>query len=65
MYFFSYHLRTFDQLATRHYIRSSQLFHSDMIRTPALFLFSKMDPIGTEDSIMKCLENWKALGVKV
>ncbi|XP_065345899.1 transmembrane protein 53 [Cloeon dipterum] len=60
-----YHMRTFYEGATQHYIRSSQMYHSSMVRTPALFLVSKRDPIGKPESNMKVAENWQALGIDV
>ncbi|XP_059481534.1 transmembrane protein 53 [Neocloeon triangulifer] len=60
-----YHMRTFYDGATCHYIRSSQMYHSSMVRTPALFLVSKRDPIGKPESNLKVAENWEALGIDV
>lgn len=41
-----YHMKTFHEPATSHYIRSSQMFHGNLARAPALFLLSKTDPVG-------------------
>ncbi|XP_066252569.1 transmembrane protein 53 [Euwallacea similis] len=60
-----YHLKTFDKVATRHYVRSSQMFHTNMVRAPALFLLSKTDPIGPERSNLRAKENWESMGMKV
>lgn len=62
---FRYHMRTFYEGATQHYIRSSQMFHSSIIRSPALMMFSKRDPIGNPDSNLRVRDNWEALGIKV
>lgn len=59
-----YHMRTFYDAATQHYIRSSQMFHSSMVRSPALLLFSKRDPVGNPDSNLRLNESWEALGMK-
>lgn len=40
-------MKAFHETATSHYIRSSQMFHSTILRKPALFLLSKTDPVGT------------------
>lgn len=32
-----YHLKTFHEAATQHYIRSSQMFHTNYVHAPALF----------------------------
>ncbi|KAL4703353.1 hypothetical protein ACJJTC_013119 [Scirpophaga incertulas] len=42
--YMEYHLKTFHEAATVHYIRSSQLFHTNLCRAPALFLLSRSDP---------------------
>lgn len=58
-------MKTFDKVATRHYVRSSQMFHTNMLRAPALFLLSKTDPIGAERSNQRVRENWEGMGIKV
>ncbi|KAF5284582.1 hypothetical protein FQR65_LT02408 [Abscondita terminalis] len=60
-----YHMRTFDKVATRHYVRSSQLFHSNMVKAPALLFLSKTDPVGAEKSNMRLKEDWENSGIKV
>ncbi|XP_060531116.1 transmembrane protein 53-like [Cylas formicarius] len=60
-----YHMQTFDKVATRHYIRSSQMFHTNLVKAPALFLLSETDPIGTEISNKRVKENWESMGIKV
>ena len=37
-------MKTFHDAATTHYIRSSQMFHTNLLHSPALFLVSKTDP---------------------
>nr|CAD7403406.1 unnamed protein product [Timema cristinae] len=59
-----YHMRTFHNAATQHYIRSSQMFYTNLVRAPALFLLSKTDPIGTEENNKRVWESWESLGVK-
>lgn len=58
-------MKTFHDEATAHYEVASQRFHSTLLRSPALLLFSKTDPIGTEESNKKAHENWEKLGLKV
>ncbi|XP_035672812.1 transmembrane protein 53-B-like isoform X2 [Branchiostoma floridae] len=36
---------------TINYIRASEIFHNNPVRSPALFLYSKVDPVGTVASI--------------
>jgi hypothetical protein len=58
-------MRTFYDGATCHYIRSSQMFHGSIVRSPALFLMSKRDPIGKPESNQRVADNWEALGIQV
>ncbi|XP_049765235.1 transmembrane protein 53 [Schistocerca cancellata] len=60
-----YHLKTFHQAATIHYIRSSQMFHTSIVRTPALLLFSKTDPIGCAESNLRVRDIWESVGMRV
>lgn len=60
-----YHLKTFHTAATVHYIRSSQLFHTNLCRAPALFLLSASDPVGAERSNRSVYDSWCKMGVKV
>ncbi|KAJ8966021.1 hypothetical protein NQ317_001972, partial [Molorchus minor] len=60
-----YHLKTFDKVATRHYVRSSQMFHTNLVHAPAQFFLSKADPIGTEASNQRVRESWESMGVQV
>lgn len=56
-------MKTFHDVATQHYIRSSQMFHGTMVRSPALFLLSKNDPVGSASSNMSVRNDWESLGV--
>lgn len=60
-----YHLKTFDKVATCHYIRASQMFHTNTVQAPAQFFLSKSDPIGAERSNARARENWENMGIKV
>ncbi|XP_047538852.1 uncharacterized protein LOC125072312 isoform X2 [Vanessa atalanta] len=59
-----YHLKTFHDAATVHYIRSSQLFHTNLCRAPALFLLSASDPVGAERSNRSVYDSWCKMGIK-
>ncbi|XP_037914255.1 uncharacterized protein LOC119653581 isoform X2 [Hermetia illucens] len=59
-----YHLKTFHEQATIHYIRSSEIFHYTLVRAPALFLLSKNDPIGSESSNRSVRDAMESLGIK-
>lgn len=60
-----YHMKTFHETATRHYIRSSQLFHTNIVHAPALFFVSKTDPVGAESSNRRVVDNWISMGIDV
>ncbi|KRF79631.1 uncharacterized protein l(2)k09913 isoform X2 [Drosophila virilis] len=60
-----YHLRTFHNQATIHYMRSSQMFHSTLLKAPALFFVSENDPIGPPSSNQAVRENWERANIKV
>lgn len=59
-----YHMKAFHEPATSHYIRSSQMFHTNLLRCPALFLVSKTDPVGTEVANGRVRDSWESNGVK-
>ncbi|XP_055850410.1 uncharacterized protein LOC129914973 isoform X2 [Episyrphus balteatus] len=60
-----YHLKKFNNQATVHYVRSSQMFHSTLLKAPALFLTSKNDLIGPVSSNRAVSDNWERANIKV
>lgn len=58
-----YHLKTFHEAATQHYIRSSQMFHTNLCHAPALFFVSKTDPLGPVISNQRVADSWISSGV--
>lgn len=62
--YLEYHMKAFHEQATRYYIRSSQLFHTNVLRCPALFFISRTDPVGTLCSNLRVRDQWESLGVK-
>ncbi|XP_053974774.1 transmembrane protein 53-B isoform X2 [Hylaeus volcanicus] len=62
--YLEFHMRTFYKSSTQYYKRSSQLFHSNIVHSPALFFVSKVDPVGTITNNMKVRDRWDSLGVK-
>lgn len=62
---FRYHMKAFHNQSTQYYIRSSQLFHSSLLRVPALLLVSNTDPVGTLTSNLTVRDSWESLGIKV
>ncbi|CAO1363144.1 unnamed protein product [Diamesa serratosioi] len=63
--YMQYHLKTFHEAATQHYIRSSQMYHMNLVHSPALFILSKTDPVGAEASNRRVADSWISLGVDV
>lgn len=62
--YLEYHLKTFYKPSTQYYIRSSQLFYTNLVRSPALFFVSKTDQVGNITSNLRVKERWDTLGVK-
>lgn len=60
-----YHLRTFHEAATQHYVRSSQMFHTNYVHAPALFFVSKTDPVGSELSNRRVADSWISNGINL
>jgi len=60
-----YHLKTFHNQATIHYMRSSQMFHSTIVKAPALFFVSDNDPVGPPGSNNAVRQNWERSNIKV
>lgn len=58
-------MKTFDKVATRHYVRSSQMFHTNLVKAPAQFFLSKSDSIGAEKSNFRVRESWESMGIQV
>lgn len=56
-------MKIFHNAATKHYILSGQMFHSSLVRSPALFFISKTDPVGTFASNQRVRERWESLGI--
>lgn len=59
-----YHLRTFHDIATQHYLRSSQQFHQNLVRSPALMFVSEDDPVGSVSSNQAVRQDWLRLGMR-
>lgn len=57
-------MKTFHEPATSHYIRSSQMFHSTLVKKPALFLLSNNDPIGSVTANTALRQSWESLGIR-
>lgn len=59
-----YHLKTFQESATQHYVRASQLFHTTPVRAPALVFIAKNDPIANLNTVARCKEAWDSMGMR-
>ncbi|KAJ8678580.1 hypothetical protein QAD02_014367, partial [Eretmocerus hayati] len=58
------HMKTFYKQATQYWMRSSQLFHTNLVHSPALFLVSDSDPVGSLASNIRVRDSWESLGTK-
>lgn len=56
-------MKTFHEQATSHYILSSQMFYSTMVKKSALFFLSHSDPIGAVSANTQLRAAWEALGI--
>ncbi len=63
--YIEFHLRLFEQSVTRHFRLTHQTFRENLIKTPALFIVSKVDPIGTVSSNLSIHDSWKEMGINV
>lgn len=63
--YLKYHMRTFHEPATSHYIRASQMFQSTLVKKPALLLVSNGDPIGSVAANKELRKSWQKLGIRV
>ncbi|XP_076176359.1 transmembrane protein 53-like lethal (2) k09913 [Ptiloglossa arizonensis] len=62
--YLEYHMKTFYKQSTYYYMQSSELFHRNLVHSPALFFVSKTDPVGTLTNNMRVRKQWDSLGVK-
>lgn len=56
-------MKAFHEPATSHYIRSSQMFHSTLVKKPALLFLSESDPIGAVSANLQLKRSWESLGI--
>lgn len=59
------YLKTFPKKVTCHYEASSQQIHENNMKVPALFLYSKVDPVGAPGPIEAVIDKWRASGISV
>ncbi|CAH0591680.1 unnamed protein product [Chrysodeixis includens] len=58
------HMKLCHNLATKHYMKATEVFHSTPCRAPGLFLVSKTDPIGAEHRSRDVCDHWVRSGMK-
>lgn len=59
------YLALFKNKVTQHYIRSSQAFRSNPLRTPTLLFYSYADAIGIAGPIESAMHSWRQSGIPV
>lgn len=64
--YIKYHMKWMYQTATQHFLTASDLFHNnDLVKAPALFLYSSDDPVGRAEGNLRVIRNWEGRGTKV
>ncbi|XP_075982037.1 transmembrane protein 53-A-like [Anticarsia gemmatalis] len=58
------HMRIFHNVATKHYIQATEVFHANPCKAPGLFLVSKTDPVGAEKRSRTVAASWEKRGIK-
>ncbi|XP_067129734.1 transmembrane protein 53-A [Centruroides vittatus] len=59
------YMRLFYQIATKHYIKSSEAFHENFLTCPALFVASEADPVGSIKAQESVVQSWIRRGIDV
>ena len=59
------HLSTFKNTVTRHYRKSSNTMRENQLRTPTLFLYSDVDPVGMAGPIEEVMANYTSRNIPV
>ncbi|XP_058463410.1 uncharacterized protein LOC131437824 isoform X1 [Malaya genurostris] len=62
--YLTYHLKLFHEEATQYYQKCTKQYFNEPARCPALLLFSKTDPIGTESANRRLMAMWDSIGMK-
>lgn len=58
-------MKAFHNVATKHYMRATEVFHETPCRAPGLFLVSKTDLVGAEKRSRSVHDSWVRSGMKV
>jgi len=59
------HMKLFYNIATKHYLASSNAFHNNVLRCPALLLLSHDDVVGNPAANQRVMNRWKENGIDV
>ncbi|XP_030034997.2 uncharacterized protein LOC115450962 isoform X1 [Manduca sexta] len=59
-----FHMNLFHNVATKHYMRATQVYHNTPCRAPGLFLCSLTDPVGAAKRSKHAHDSWVAMGLK-
>lgn len=58
------HMKVFHNVATKHYMKATAVFHETPCRAPGLFLVSKTDLVGAEKRSRSVHDSWVRSGMK-
>uniref|UniRef100_A0A2A4IXV0 Transmembrane protein 53 n=1 Tax=Heliothis virescens TaxID=7102 RepID=A0A2A4IXV0_HELVI len=58
------HMKVFHNVATKHYMQATAVFHETPCRAPGLFLVSKTDLVGAEKRSRSVHDSWVRSGMK-
>uniref|UniRef100_A0A2H1WWC7 SFRICE_037540 n=1 Tax=Spodoptera frugiperda TaxID=7108 RepID=A0A2H1WWC7_SPOFR len=58
------HMKVFHNVATKHYMKATDVFHHTPCRAPGLFLVSKTDLVGAEKRSRSVHDSWVRSGIK-
>lgn len=61
--YLEFHLKAFEKVATRHYQAAEEAQMDTLVKCPAVFYFSKGDPISLERRNMWTINHWKEMGI--
>ncbi|KAJ0172554.1 hypothetical protein K1T71_011693 [Dendrolimus kikuchii] len=58
------HMKVFHNVATKHYMRATEVYHDTPCHAPGLFLVSKTDPVGTVERSRRAYSMWVDMGIR-
>jgi hypothetical protein len=63
--FIELHMKVFYKPVTSHFVQAQKLVIGNMLKSPALIIVSKADPIGTVKANEFCRDSWQSRGIDV